>query len=157
MRFVINKFSKFVNKAELLLWISNIPHLDEWMRHIQTRAYPPPIHTHIHTYTHTYTHTQSHTHIHARAHIHKQGVTLYILVSGISSESAVYHHSDVFPDGSTAQFHVTNFVNWCVAWRDHLIRSNTLNLFFTNFWCSHELDILKERSVAWDRNWKNGW
>ena len=72
--------------------------------YIRTRTHT---HTHTHKHTHTYarTHTHTHTyiHTHARAYIHKQGVTLHILVSSVSS--------DVFPDGATAPVRVTNFVN----------------------------------------------
>ena len=106
-----------------LLWISNVLHLDQRKRHIHTCTYT---HTHIYTVTHICTHTYTHV----RAYMHKHGVTLHILVSSISSEGAVYRHSDVFPDGATAKVHVTNFVNRCVAWRGHLIHSITLNLFF---------------------------
>ena len=67
--------------------------------------------THTHAHTHTYIHTHIHTHTHARAYIHKQGVTLHILVSVISSEGAVDHHSGISPDGATAQVRVTNFAN----------------------------------------------
>ena len=77
------------------------------------------------THTHTHSHTHTHTHKHACAYIHKQGVTLHILVYRISSESVVYHHSHVSPDGATAPVPVTNFLNRCDAWRAHLIRSIT--------------------------------
>ena len=108
-----NVFSKLVNNVELLQWISNILHVDEWRWHIYTQRIPTR--TITHTHTHTYTHTHTHTHTHAHAYIHKKGVTLHILVSSISSEGVVYHYSDVSPDGATAPVRVTNFVNWCVA------------------------------------------
>ena len=101
--------SKLVNYGELLHWTSNILHLDEWRRHIYTYAY---LHTHTHTQTHT--HTNTHIHTHARAYIQKQGVTLHILVSSISSEGVRYHHSDVSPDGTTARVHVTLWTD-CIA------------------------------------------
>ena len=88
---------------------SNILHRDQWKRHIHIRVYP---HTHSHTHTHTptraHTHTLTHKHTHTRVytHIHKQGVTLHILVSRISSEGALE-----FRFRSTAQVHETNFVN----------------------------------------------
>ena len=62
--------------------------------------------THTHTNTNTHKHTHTHTHMHVRTY-KKQGVTLHILVSSISSEDVVYHHSDVSPDGTTARVHVT--------------------------------------------------
>ena len=60
-------------------------------------------HTHTYTNTHTYKHTHTHMHTHIHAHTHKQGVTLHILVSGISSEGAVELRF-----GATAQVHETN-------------------------------------------------
>ena len=78
-----NTFSKFVNNAEIILWISNIPHLlllqatylraakvkdadlDEWKLYTHRHIH---IHTNTHTHTHAYTHT--HTHIHTRTHKH---------------------------------------------------------------------------------------
>ena len=82
-----NIFSNFVDNGELLTM--NF----EYSASIWMKA------------THTHTHTHSHTH--ARAYIHKQGIALHILVSGISSEGVVYHHSDAFPDVATARVHVT--------------------------------------------------
>ena len=90
-------------------------------------------HTYARVPTHIHTHTHIHTDTHARARIHKQDVTLHILVSDISSEGAVDCHSGVSPDEATAQFHVTNFVNRCVAGRGNLIRFITLNHFLHIF------------------------
>ena len=80
-----------------------------------THTHTPYTHTHIYIYIYIYIYTyiypHTHTYTHTHAHIHKQGVTLHILVSGISSEGAVDRHSGVSQDGTTAQVHVTNFVN----------------------------------------------
>ena len=76
LRFVINKFSKFVNNTEqkkkYYLWISNIPHPDERKRHTHTSAHAHKqasahTHTHIHTCVHTHACTHTHTHAHAQA------------------------------------------------------------------------------------------
>ena len=40
-----------------------------------------------------------------------EGVASFVLVSGVSPEGAVDRHSAVSPDGTTAEVHVTNFVN----------------------------------------------
>ena len=135
-----------------LLRISNIPQLDEWKRHTQTYARVP---------AHTHTHTHIHSHTHACAYIHKQGVALHILVSSISSEGVVYHHSDTFPDGATLRVHVTLWKD-CIAMsmmcckREPFISFGNINVFL-QIWWSQELNILKESSVALDRYWKNGW
>ena len=55
-----------------------------------------------HTLTNAHTHTDILSHTHARAYIHKQDVTLHILVSVISSEGAIELRF-----GATAQVHVT--------------------------------------------------
>ena len=65
--------------------------------HIYVRV-PAHIHTHIHIHTHSHTHTHTYTETHTRTHTHKQGVELHILVSSISSEDVVYHHSDAIAD-----------------------------------------------------------
>ena len=143
-----NKLYKIVNNAELLLWISNIHNRDQWRLQIHTRAYPHT-HTHANTHTQTLTHIHMHTHTYMHRHTHKQGVTLHILVSGISSEGALELRF-----GDTAQVHETNFVNWCDAWRGHLIRQHKMS--FYKFWWSPELNILKESSFALVRTWKNG-
>ena len=73
--------------------------------HTHTHAHT---HTHIYIYTHTNTHTHTHTYTYTCTRVHtKMGVTLHILVSSISSEGVVYHHSDVSPHGATAPVHVT--------------------------------------------------
>ena len=118
-----------------------------WMEatHTHTHAYPPP----------------THTHTDARAYVNKQGVTLHILVSSISLEGVVYHHSDVSPDGATAPVHVTLWKD-CIAMsmvcckREPFISFGNIMSFYKFCW-SQDMNILKERSVAWDRNWKNGW
>ena len=98
------------------------------------------------THTHTHTHT-THKHTHTCTHIHKKGVTVYILVSGISSEGALELRF-----GATAQVRETNFVNWCDAWRGCLIRQHKMS-FYKVGW-SQELNILKECSVALVRFWE---
>ena len=130
-----NIIYKIVNNAEFLLWISNIHHRDQWKRQIHACAYPHTqthsrahTYTYTHTYTHIYTHTNTHTHTcthtHIHAHTHKQGVTLHILVSGISSEGALELRF-----GATAQVHETNFVNRCDAWRGYLIRQHKMSFY----------------------------
>ena len=71
-------------------------------------------HIYMHAYPNTHTHTQTYTHTHEHSYIQKQGVTLHILVSSISSEGVVYHHSDVSPDGTTARVHVALWTD-CIA------------------------------------------
>ena len=118
--FLINLIKSSIMQ-NYLLWISNILHLDEWKRHTHTRVYP---HTHTLTYT--------------RAYIHKQGVALHILVSGISSEGVVYHHSDTFPNWTTAQVHGTLWKD-CIAMsllcckREPFISFGNIKCLFTNF------------------------
>ena len=146
-----------------------------WMEatHIYARV---SIHTHTHTYTHTHTHTYTQTHIHtythihthiyththARAHIQKHDFKLHRLVSSISSDGVVYHHSDVSPDGATAPVDVTLW-NDCIAMskicfkRESFISFGNINCLSTNFVGVRTEYSWKERSVAWDHNWKNGW
>ena len=118
--------SKLVNYGELIQWISNILHQDEWRRHIYTHAYPNTPHWNTHTQTH------------ARAYIKKQGVTLHILVSSISSEGVVYHHCDVYPDGTIARVHVTLWTD-CIAMsmmkskREPFISFGNIKCLSTNF------------------------
>ena len=122
-----NIFSKLVNNGELLTMNFEC-FAYRWMeathRHIRARIR-----------THTYTHTLTYTHIHTHARTYtKQGVALHILVSGISSEGVVYHHSDTFPDGATARVHVTLWKD-CIAMsimcckREPFISFGNINVF----------------------------
>ena len=145
-----NKLYKIVNNAELLLWISNIHHRDQWKLQIHTRAYPHT-HTLTHTHTNTHTHTHIHTHTHTCTHSHthtQTGCYVAYIASGILSEGALELRF-----GATAQVHETNFVNWCDAWWGHLIRRHKMS--FYKFWWSQELNILKECSVALVLFWEN--
>ena len=96
--------------------------------------------THIYALVSTHTHTQTHTytHTHAHSYMQKQGVTLHILVSSISSEGVVYHHSDVSPDGTTARVYVTLRTN-CIAMsmicrkREPFVSFGNIKCLSTNF------------------------
>ena len=103
--------------------------------------------------THTHTHTLTNTHTHACAYIHKQGVTLHILVCSISSEGVVYHHSDVSPDGTTARVHVTLWTD-CIAMsmkcckREPFISFNNIKCLSTNFvWVKNWIFLRKVLSI----------
>ena len=74
-------------------------------------------------------------------------------------EGAVDRHSDVSPNGATAQVHVTNFVNRLysnvadVLDRGAVQFAPSHKTLFYKFWWSHELDILKERCIESGRIW----
>ena len=68
--------------------------------------YPPSRSVEAQIHTRAYPHTHSRTHTHTHKHTHKQGVTLHILISVISSEGALKLRF-----GATAQVRETNFVN----------------------------------------------
>ena len=142
----------FVNNGELLTMNFEYS-ASRWMEVTHTHIGAS---THTHTYTHTHTHIHSHTH--ARPYIHKQGLALHILVSGISSDGVVYHHSDAFTDGATARVNVTLWKD-CIAMsmmcckREPFISFGNINVFL-QIWWSQELNILQESSVALVRFWK---